>query len=29
MCHVRNLFQFVDDTLAKEQLAWLEGVLHR
>lgn len=25
----RNLFQFVDDTLAREQLAWLEGVLNR
>mmetsp|Transcript_15293 Transcript_15293/g.39488 ORF Transcript_15293/g.39488 Transcript_15293/m.39488 type:complete len:503 (-) Transcript_15293:26-1534(-) len=29
MCHIKNLFQFVDDTLAQEQLAWLEGVLQR
>uniref|UniRef100_A0A061RB85 Sphingomyelin phosphodiesterase n=1 Tax=Tetraselmis sp. GSL018 TaxID=582737 RepID=A0A061RB85_9CHLO len=29
MCHVKNLFQFVDNTLGQEQLAWLEGVLTR
>mmetsp|Transcript_13976 Transcript_13976/g.39551 ORF Transcript_13976/g.39551 Transcript_13976/m.39551 type:complete len:319 (+) Transcript_13976:168-1124(+) len=29
MCHVKNLFQFVDNTNGHEQLAWLEGILKR